>query len=322
MRILASLLLLPALLAADTIQVEPSADAVVVRSPLAEGNFLMRLPPGFARSEAKEPWNAILVKDKTTLRLRISQVGSDQSELGAGELARSRAGKLKLEGEGGARRIGTGPGELALFVRDGKRLYEIRVTGPDDEIKPLRAALENFTLLDPKGAPEPAPTDPAALKPVTLEHTFYKIRVLKPSGFAERPPDVDGDPGIWKHLRRIGEHGNRVEIFIRSHLSVKFPKSAEDLSIERMQRFQNRYKDVRSPKKAKSWKPRGAKEGRQVQMSARAPKTGQIVRADYRYVEHKNGRTYEIEMIMWGNTARAWKKDIRAFWKSLKISGG
>ena len=103
---------------------------------------------------------------------------------------------------------------------------------------------------------------------------------------------------------------------------MNYPKSAEDLSIERMQRFHNRYKDVRSPKRAKSWRPRGAKEGRQVQMSARAPKSGAIVRADYRYVEHKNGRTYEIEMILWGNAARAWKKEARAFWRSLKISGG
>ena len=325
-----SLLVLSFAAAADTIKVESSADAVVIRSPMKEGNFLMRLPVGFTERKAEAPWQADLSKDGARVRVRVEILSSDQLGLDVLALAKPRARQLELTGKGGARRIGTGKGDgeterIALFVRDGKRFYEIVVDVPKGQTerkKTLREALENFTLLNPQGAPEPAPEDPEALKSRTLEHSFYKIRVLKPLGFGERPPDVDHDKGIWKHLRRTDKDNNLCEIHIRSHLSLQFKKGVEQLAEERMQRFANRYKDTRIPKKPKSWRIKGGKTGLQVQMSARAPKSGLIVRADYRYLEHGNGRTYEIEMIMWGNASRAFKKEIRAFWRSVRVSGG
>ncbi|MHC4940705.1 MAG: hypothetical protein ACYTHK_17330 [Planctomycetota bacterium] len=314
----------------DAIKVETSADAVVIRSPMKEGNFLMRLPAGFVEGEAESPWMVMVRTKDAKVRLRIELLEADKLGLAAGDLAKPRAAGLKLTGTGGARRMGTGPGEtgydrIALFVRDGKRFYEVVAdvaSGNAELKKALTESLDNFTLLNPQGAPEPAPEDPAALKAQTLEHSFYKIRLLKPMGFAERPPDVDHDKGIWKHLRRLDKENNLCEIKIRSHLSVEFKKSVAALAMERMTRFEKRYNDVRLPKKPKSWRVKGGKEGRQVQMSGRARKSGVIVRADYRYVEHANGRTYEIEMILWGNANRAFKKEVKAFWKSLRISGG
>jgi len=294
-----------------------------------EGNFLMRLPPGFAEGKAEAPWLVRLAKDGATVRLRIDPVPADQLGLGAGELAAPRAAGLTLEGEGGARRLGTGKGEggadrIALYVRDGKRFYEVVADVPADNAdlkKALRAALENFTLLNPQGAPEPAPEDPDALKEKKLEHDFYKISVVKPRGFGERPPDVEGDRGIWTHLRRTDKDHNLCEIRIRSHLSLEFKKSVEELAAERLKQFGERYQDTRLPKRPKGWKVRGGKEGLQLQMSGRAPKTGVIVRADYRYVAHENGRTYEFEILMWNNASREYAKELKQFWRSLKLSG-
>ena len=292
---------------------------------MSEGNFLMRLPPGFQPADAAEPWNAVLQKDRATVRLRIDEVGNQPID----PLSRARAGKIELRGDGGARRTAESRTKetvrILLFVRDGKRFYHLEASVPadDDETrKALAAAFENFTLLNPKGAPEQAPDDPDKDKAKTLEHDFYKIKVLKPSGFAERPVEPDSDIGIWTHLRRYdGESGDLAEVRIRSHLTRKFKDDPASLANKRMERFRNRYKDVRIPKKPKSWRVRGAKESTQVQMTGRAPKSGVIVRADYRYVQHENGRTYEFEMIVWANANRAWAKEIRAFWKSIRIRG-
>ena len=329
MRTISFLLLVVASATADSIKVEPGADAVVVRSPMKEGNFLLRLPAGFTQAAVEKPWGAVLKKGDAIVRLRIDLLAADQEKKAIADLAKPRAGKLALKGKGGARRTGEETADkvvrLSLFVRDGKRFYELEARVPEKDAdlqKLLREALENFTLLNPKGAPEPLTVDPDAGKAKKLTHGFYKIEILKPAGFSSREPNPDDDRGIWTHLRRNDVEGSACEIWVRSHLSIKFPKSAEDLCTERMQRFSNRYKDVRAPKKPKRWKTKGGKEGYQAQMSARAPKTGIIVRADYRYVEHGNGRTYEIEMILWGNASRLWSKDIRAFWKSLKIRGG
>ena len=66
---------------ADTIKVEASADAVVVRSPMAEGNFLMRLPAGFTESEAKVPWQKVLGKGEAVVRVRIDKVDKNLADL-------------------------------------------------------------------------------------------------------------------------------------------------------------------------------------------------------------------------------------------------
>jgi len=323
------LLIAPAL--ADTIAVDTTADAVVIRSPMSEGNFLMRLPAGFAETTAEEPWQKQVARPGCVVRVRIEKIAAHQDSWGAARLAAPRAkklGDLKLEGKGGARRMGMGGGKgktrLALFVRDGKRFYEIVIDlDPADAAaeKELRAALENFTLLDPKGAPESAPENPETLKAEKLTHDFYKLTVIKPAGFGERPPDVDGDKGIWKHLRRVDKDGNTCEIRIRSHLAVSSKKKPDALVAAAMKRFETRYNDVRMPKKPKTWRVRGGKEGYKVEMAARASKSGMIVHADYRAVLHDNGRLYEFDMILFGNAKRAFKKEVRAFWKSIKIKG-
>lgn len=326
------LLLTPCLLApcfADTITVDIGADAVVIRSPMSEGNFLMRLPAGFTESAAEEPWQKLVAREGCTVRVRIEKLSPDQDALGAAQLAAPRAkklGDLKLEGQGGARRIGKGGGKgktrLALFVRDGKRFYEVVIDlDPADAAaeKKLREVLENFTLLDPKGAPEATPQDPAALKAKELKHDFYKIRLIKPEGFGERPPDVDGDKGIWIHLRRVDKDNNTCEIRVRSHLAISSKLKADQLVAGSMKRFEAKFNDVRIPKKPKTWRFRGGKEGYSVEMAGRVPKSGMIVHAGYRAILHENGRIYEFDMILYGNAKRAFKKEIRAFWKSIKL---
>ncbi|MHC4952761.1 MAG: hypothetical protein ACYTGZ_02640 [Planctomycetota bacterium] len=312
---------------ADTIRVDAGDDAVVVRSPMKEGNFLMRLPAGFAESKAEAPWQKSLEKDGIVVRLRIEKLAGDKLSLPVLDLATPRAkklGDLTLDGAGGARRIGKGKNRIALFVRDGKRFYEVVVDLPENNAeaeKLLRAALDGFTLLDPKGAPEAA-ADPEAQKPKTLEHDYYKIAVLKPQGFTERPPDVEGDKGIWKHLRRIDEKGNSSEIRVRVHLaSAKNPKKADALVRAAMKRFETKFNDVRIPKRPKLWRVRSSKEAWQVQMAGRVPKSGVIVHADYRTVLHENGRLYEFDMFLFGNAKRAFAKDVKAFWKSIRLKG-
>jgi len=323
------LLLLLAPCFADTIAIDISADAVVIRSPMSEGNFLMRLPKGFTETAAEEPWQKQVTREGCAVRVRIEKITPDQESLGAAQLAAPHAkklGDLKLEGKGGARRIGKGGGKgktrLALFVRDGKRFYQVVVDlDPADAAteKELLEALENFTLLDPKGAPEAAPENPETLKAQKLTHDFYKLTLVKPAGFGERPPDVDGDRGIWKHFRRIDKDNNTCEIRVRSHLAVSSKLKAEQLVAGAMKRFETKFNDVRMPKKPKTWRFRGSKEGYIAEMAGRVPKSGIIVHADYRVLLHENGRLYEFDVILFGNAKRAFKKELRAFWKSIKI---
>jgi hypothetical protein len=327
-----TLLLLLAPCLADTIAIDTSADAVVIRSPMSEGNFLMRLPAGFKETAAEEPWQKQVAREGCVVRVRIEKITPDQDSLGAAQLAAPRAkqlGDLKLEGQGGARRIGMGGGKgktrLALFVRDGKRFYEVVVDfDPADPAaeKQLRDALDNFTLLDPKGAPEAAPENPETLKAQTLTHEFYKISLIKPAGFGERPPDVEGDKGIWKHFRRIDKDNNTCEIRVRSHLAVSSKLKPEELMAGTMKNFENKFNDTRIPKKPKTWRFRGAKEGYMVEMLGRVPKSGMVVQADYRAMLHDNGRIYEFDVILYGNAKRVFKKELREFWKSIKIDDG
>ena len=226
---------------------------------------------------------------------------------------------------GGARRLGRkvdkGRTTLALYVRDGKRFYEIVVEFATDEAaeKEWRDVFEGFTLLDPKGAPEPAAVDPDALKAKKLSHDYYKITLIKPAGFSERPPDVDGDKGIWKHLRRVEENGDGIEIRVRTHLATASKLKTDALMARAMTRFGNSYNSARIPKRPKVWRMRGGKEGFQVQMAGKAKKSGVVVHADYRVLLHENGRLYEFDMVMYVNAKRAFAKEIKAFWKSIKL---
>ena len=295
---------------------------------MAEGNFLMRLPGGFVEGDAAAPWAKLLKKGDATFRLRIEPVPSDRSQSPVADLAAPVAkalGGLELEGSGGARRLGRKSEaertQLALFVRDGKRFYVALAEFPsgDEAEKEWRDVFEGFTLLDPKGAPEPVKADPEALKAKKLSHSFYKLTILKPARFAERPPDVDGDRGIWKHLRRVDENGDGAEIRVRTHLATASKLRIEDLTAAAMKRFENGYNSTRIPKKPKGWRVRGGKQGLQVQMAGKAKKTGIVVHADYRAVLHENGRIYEFDIVLFANAKRSYAKDLRAFWKVLKI---
>ena len=317
-----------AVAAPDSIEVESGDDAVIVRSPMSEGNFLLRLPAGFAATETEAPWGQQLKNGDVTVRLRVSNVPSDKTSSPVADLAAPRAkalGDLVLEGSGGARRIGRNAGKqrtkLALFVRDGTRYYEVLVefASNDETEKQWREVLEGFTLFDPKGAPEAATADPEALKAKKLTHDYYKLTILKPAGFVERPPDVDGDKGIWKHLRRVEPNGDGCEIRVRIHLASATKLKTDGLVQGAMKRFGNGYNNARIPKRPKIYRKRGSKEGFQVQMAGKVKKSGIVAWADYRVLLHENGRLYEFDMIMYANAKRAFAKELKAFWKSIKI---
>ena len=63
----------------------------------------------------------------------------------------------------------------------------------------------------------------------------------------------------------------------------------------------------------------GAKNAWKFKMVARTKAAG-VIEEEWRVLEHENGRVYEIQLTTYGGAAREFRKDIRAFWKKLKIS--
>ncbi|MHC4225270.1 MAG: hypothetical protein ACYSUN_14875, partial [Planctomycetota bacterium] len=135
------IVLLSVALAEDKIHVERSEDAVIVRSPSDQANFLFRAPASFKERKAQAPFLLDLEAEgasgeRARIRLRITTVGEADSLKNPEELAGARAaeyregfgGKLEFSGKG-ARRLarcsGVGGARAVLLVRDGDRLYEL-----------------------------------------------------------------------------------------------------------------------------------------------------------------------------------------------------
>jgi len=331
------LILLSVALAADEIRIERQDDAVIVRSPIAQGNFLFRAPPFFKEQEAEEAFAVHLSaeRDKATahIRLRLGQVTAGQARHGIDALVREKEagytaggyGKLEVSGEG-ARRVGTTTGKAGrrtvLVIVDGPRLYELFVdVSPADAAlgRQLAAVTSGFTILDPKGAPV-AGAEPADLKAGTIEHDYYRLKVYKPTGFAQQEVDPGRDQGIYLHLRREDKYRNRCDIRIRVHLARTMKQTPAFKAEKAIERFVNRYQSAKAPKKPRRTSFGGAKNAWKFKMVGKEAKTSSVIEEQWKVIEHENGRVYEIQLTTYGGAAREFRKDISAFWRKLKIS--
>lgn len=332
-----SLILLSVALAEDEIRVDRQDDAVIVRSPIAQGNFLFRAPPFFKEAEAEEPFAVHLEakQDNATahIRLRLGQVTAGQARRGMDALVAEKQdaytagyGKPKVSGEGARRYVetaGKAGWRMVLVVADGPRLYELFLDhAPRDATlcRQLAAVATGFTILDPKGAPVGgAPM--GDLKAGTIVHEYYRLKVFKPDGFAQQEVDPDRDKGIFLHLRREDKYRNRCDIRIRVHLARAMKQTTTlDKAKKALETFVNRYQSARAPKRPLRTSFAGAKNAWKLKMVGKETKTSSVVEEEWRFIEHENGRVYEIQLTTYGGAAREFRKDIKAFWRKLKIS--
>jgi hypothetical protein len=330
-----SLILLSVALAEDEIRVERQDDAVIVRSPIAQGNFLFRTPRFFRQQEAEEPF-AVHLRAKqggavAHIRLRLGQVTAGQARQGIDALVKEKKsgytagyGELTVSGEG-ARRLAKTTGEaglrLVLVVVDGPKLYELFLdVSPADATlgRDLEAVATGFTILDPKGAPI-AGAASGDLKAGTIDHEYYRLKVFKPAGFAQQEVDPDRDQGIFLHLRKEDKYRNRCDIRIRVHLARAMKQMPASKAEKAIERFVTKYESAKAPKKPRRTSIAGAKNAWKFKMVGKEPKSSGVVQEEWRVIEHENGRVYEIQLTTYGGAAREFKKDIRAFWRKLKI---
>ena len=160
---------------------------------------------------------------------------------------------------------------------------------------------------------------PEELKAATIEHDYYRLSVLKPEGFFRDEVDPDKEEGIYLALRREDEHRNLCEIRIRVHLGRTLAKTAEDLAREAISKFEGRYEEARVPKRPPRARWRGATHAFRAAMVGTLTRTGLVLHQDYLVLDHENTRVYEIEMTMYAGAKREFRKEIAAFWRSLKI---
>ena len=265
------------------------------------------------------------------IRLRLGQLNAGQARRGLDALVRSKEaeygrgyGKLEVSGEA-ERRLATTAGKegarAVLVVVDGPRLYELFLdaTPADGALaQGLERIAAGFTILDPKGAPAMLTAGDIS-KPATIDHEYYRLSVYKPAGFLQEEVDPDTDKGIFLHLRRVDQHKNRCDIFIRVHLARTMKQTPAFRAQQAIERFTRKYIAARAPKKPKRASWPGAKNAYKLTMVGKLAKTASVVQEEWRVIEHENGRVYEIQMTTYGAAAREFKRDIKAFWKKLKI---
>jgi len=331
-RILTVTLLVGAASAAVEVQVDRREDGVIVRSAIDQGNFLFRLSPAWKQIAAEEPWLVALEAGedgaRATLRLRIVDLPAGDLAKDFPALAAAYApdlAKAPMTGEGGRRVLARAEGDTAqaaLLLRDGPRLYLLRQdSGPADN--PFRAGFpalaEGFTILDPKGPPPSTAVDPAQLAAEKLQHDYYRISLLKPEGFQLLPVDPDADEGIWIWLRRTDEMKNLCEIKVRVHLARTVSKSLEELAQAKIDAFTNRFEDTRVPRHPKRTAWPAASEAFSIEMSGKTPQSDIVVQQEWRLIRHGNDRIYEIEVTTYAGAKREFAKELRAFWRSIRI---
>lgn len=305
------------------IKVERTEEAVIVRSGTDQANFLFRVPAAF--TVAKEPAKSFqldLVHGDQRVRLRITFVSPGDSRKEAHVLARAREaeyttgrkGKLEITADGATARASIGR-LTVLLVRDGTRLYELWLEGGDA----VQSIADGFTILDPEGGPVTRAATPEQLKARKLEHDYYRLKLLKPDGFTQEPVDPNEDKGIWTHLRCEDEVRNLCNIRIRVHLARILKQDLTAKATLALNRFAQKYPNARVPKRAKNTRWPGAKQALRLKMSGRLTKSGIVIQEEWVFVEHENGRIYEFQMTTYAGAQRAFKKQIKAFWKSIRI---
>ncbi len=298
-------------------------EAVIVRSGTDQANFLFRAPAVFTvADEPAKGFQLDLLHGDERIRLRITFVSSGDSRKPAAVLARAREaeytkgrkGKLEITSDGATARASIG--KLTVFlVRDGTRLYELWLEGGDA----VQSISDGFTILDPKGGPVASAATPEQLKARKLEHGYYRLKLLKPHGFMQEPVDPNTDKGIWTHLRCEDKVRNLCNIRIRVHVARTLNQTLTRKATIALNRFAKKYPNARVPKRAKNARWPGAKQALRLKMSGRLTKSGIVIQEEWVFVEHENGRVYEFQMTTYAGAQRAFKKQIKAFWKSIKI---
>jgi len=333
------LLLLSAAGAEVEIQVEREADAVIVKSPISQGNFLFRAPLAFERAEKPpEGWMVALDAARGEARARIllaiETLPASALRRPLADLARARGrltdglsepGKPVLEGRGERIRAqvkGRDATRTTLLVRDATRLYLLRLeerpAGKGFSESLVKVA-DGFTILDPKGGTIPEAPSAAAAKPEVIEHAYYHLRVYKPAGFARIDVDPDKDRGIFLHFRREDLERNLCEIYVRVFLAKTVRQSLEERARARLKRFSAKYLHARVPRAPRRTRWPGAKAALKLHMVGKVAKSGLVVTEEWRFLDHANGRVYEIEMVLYGAAERVWKKELKTFWRKFKI---
>ena len=133
--------------------------------------------------------------------------------------------------------------------------------------------------------------------------------------------DPESDLGIWTHLRREDEVRNTCSIRIRVFLTRTAQESTEDRARRRLEEFEAQYTNARVPRRPKRTRFPGAKEAYALDLAGKLPKGGMVVQEEWKVFEHDNGRTYEVQVTTYAGAQREFKKEIRAFWKSIRIRG-
>jgi len=345
----ASLILLSAAGADDEISVRSEDDALVVRSPISRANFLFRVAGGFEQTGAPEGYAVELTAprkngaggaDWARIRLRVATVGAPPAPRTAGQWARAEAGaglddpkaakkdaefsgrgarvRARLSGTEGSRKLE----RVLVALRDGSRIYLLFLDRRGDRYEAeLEKVASGFTILDPKGVPagEEAPPDAEALQPRTIEEDFYRLSVFKPEGFVRRTVVPAEDPGIVLHLRRYDDNRNLCDIRIRVWLKKTVKQSLEERARARIETFAGKYKDSKVPRRPRRTRWRGAEQALKAKLVGKQPRSGIVVTEEWRFIEHENDRVYEIQMTLAGDAERAWRKEIRKFWRRLRM---
>jgi len=260
------------------------------------------------------------------IRLRITPIQPAESRRPAPELARARKTEylskrkatFQVEGAGG-RAVAKAGSLTVLLVRDGDLLYELFCDGGAAFGEDFASLVDGFTILSPKGVSLAVSAAPEELKAKTLSHDYYKLSLLKPEGFTREAVDPNREPGIWLTLRAEDKERNLCVIKVRVYLARTIKKSTEQRAAAAIKRFADRHLNAKVPKRPKRTRWAGAKEAYKFHVAGRLAKSGVVVQQDARYVGHQNGRLYEIEMTTYAGATRAFKKQIAAFWKSIRI---
>lgn len=334
-RQLSLLLLLSAAWAAEEILVESQEDGVIVRSPVAAANFLFRAPKGFAKADPGEGFAVGLAAEgpaKAAIRLRFGDLTPAEARAGLDAFVQAREaeyrtgldGKLGVTG-GRGRRIAAIEGKdalrIVLVVFDGTRRYELLLdASPKDSplAAELAAVAEGFTILDPKGAPEGAAA-PGGEKAAPIAHDYYRLKLLKPEGFVQQEVDPERDKGIYLHLRREDDQKNRCDIRVRVHLAKALKQQADEVAQLRIDEFRKRHESPKGPERAPKKAAPGANASYRWTQAGRLSDGGAVVEETRWVLDHSNGRIYEFEVICYATAGRAFKKEIDAFWRSIRI---
>ncbi|MEM7037647.1 MAG: hypothetical protein AAF570_11760 [Bacteroidota bacterium] len=167
-----------------------------------------------------------------------------------------------------------------------------------------------------KGIP-PAPDAPPATKAELIEHPYYRLSLIQPAGFSRRKVDPSSDKGIFVHLRARDDEKNICEIRVRVFLAKTVKQDTDERAQARVDSFAAKYKDAKVPKRPKRMRFRGAEEAYRLDLVGRGK--GFILAEEWRMIRHTNGRLYEFQLSYYGAAQRVWRKQLREFWKQLKI---